>query len=79
MFTRVMRRPPVARPRPVELSKEAQALATASVSASAKVEAVEPVGFTPCKGCVARKLCADSSTCMYGNRKPKGKQNVKNG
>jgi hypothetical protein len=77
MFTRVMRRPPVQRPRPVELSKEAQAIAKASVSASAKVEALP--SFDTCKGCVAKKMCKSSGCCMYGQTKPKEKSNAKNG
>jgi hypothetical protein len=46
---------------------------TASISASAVVEAVENVGFFNCKGCVAKKMCKASGTCMYGQKKPKEK------
>jgi len=77
MFTRVMRRPPVQRTRPVELSKEAQAIAKASVSASAKVKALS--SFETCNGCVAKKMCKKSSCCMYGQSKPKENKNAKNG
>jgi hypothetical protein len=57
----------------LELSKEVQAKAETSVSASAVVEAVENVGFSACKGCVAKKMCKASGTCMYGRKKPKEK------
>lgn len=73
MYTRVMMRPRTQRRRPLELSKEAQAKVTASISASAVVEAVENVGFSACKGCVAKKMCKASGTCMYGRKKPKEK------
>lgn len=73
MYTRVMMRPRTQRRRPLDLSKEAQAKVTASVSASAVVEAVENVGFSACKGCVAKKMCKASGTCMYGRKKPKEK------
>jgi hypothetical protein len=73
MYTRVMMRPRTQRRRPLELSKEVQAKAEASVSASAVVEAVENVGFSACKGCVAKKMCKASGTCMYGRKKPKEK------
>jgi hypothetical protein len=73
MYTRVMMRPRPQRRRPLELSKEAQAKVTASISASAVVEAVENVGFFNCKGCVAKKMCKASGTCMYGQKKPKEK------
>jgi hypothetical protein len=68
-----MMRPRTQRRRPLELSKEVQAKAEASVSASAVVEAVENVGFSACKGCVAKKMCKASGTCMYGRKKPKEK------
>jgi hypothetical protein len=73
MYTRVMMRPRTQRRRPLELSKEVQAKAETSVSASAVVEAVENVGFSACKGCVAKKMCKASGTCMYGRKKPKEK------
>jgi len=73
MYTRVMMRPRTQRRRPLEQSKEVQAKAEASVSASAVVEAVENVGFSACKGCVAKKMCKASGTCMYGRKKPKEK------
>jgi hypothetical protein len=73
MYTRVMMRPRTQRRRPLQLSKEAQAKVTASVSASAVLEAVENVGFSACKGCVAKKMCKASGTCMYGRKKPKEK------
>ncbi len=73
MYTRVMMRPRTQRRRPLDLSKEAQAKVTASVSASAVVEAVESIGFSACKGCVAKKMCKASGTCMYGRKKPKEK------
>lgn len=73
MYTRVMMRPRTQRRRPMEQSKEVQAKAEASVSASAVVEAVENVGFSACKGCVAKKMCKASGTCMYGRKKPKEK------
>jgi len=66
-------RPRTQRRRPLDLSKEAQAKVTASVSASAVVEAVESIGFSACKGCVAKKMCKASGTCMYGRKKPKEK------
>jgi hypothetical protein len=75
-------RPRGSRRRPTELSKEAQAIATASISASAVIEAVEvvkAVDFNTCKGCVAKKMCKASGTCMYGQTKPKEKANAKNG
>ena len=73
MYTRVMMRPRTQRRRPLEQSKEVQAKAETSVSASAVVEAVENVGFSACKGCVAKKMCKASGTCMYGRKKPKEK------
>ena len=73
MYTRVMMRPRTQRRRPLELSKEVQAKAETSVSASAVVEAVENVGFSACKGCVAKKMCKARGTCMYGRKKPKEK------
>ena len=73
MYTRVMMRPRPQRRRPLEQSKEVQAKAEASVSASAVVEAVGNVGFSACKGCVAKKMCNASGTCMYGRKKPKEK------
>lgn len=76
MYTRVMMRPRGSRRRPVELSKEAQAVATASISASAVVEAVQTVEFSTCDGCVAKKMCKASGTCMYGAKKPKEKKNA---
>ena len=73
MYTRVMMRPRTQRRRPPELSKEVQAKAETSVSASAVVEAVENVGFSACRGCVAKKMSKASGTCMYGRKKPKEK------
>jgi len=79
MYTRVMMRPRGSRRRPLELSKEAQAQVTASISASAVVDAAKAVEFGTCKGCVAKKMCKAAGTCMYGQSKPKEKANAKNG
>lgn len=79
MFTRVMRRPPGTRRRPIELSKEAEAKAVASFSATAKLVAEPEVKFATCRGCVAKKMCRQANCCMYGKKKPKEKANVKNG
>lgn len=79
MYMRVMRRPPGSRRRPVELSKEAEANVMASISATATVSADRDIGFAPCRGCVAKKMCKESSSCMYGPRKPKENANAKNG
>lgn len=76
MYTRVMMRPRGSRRRPLELSKEAQAQVTASISASAVVEAAKAVEFGTCKGCVAKKMCKAAGTCMYGAKKPKEKKNA---
>lgn len=76
MFTRVMRRPPGSRRRSVELSKEAKLQAVASISATAKASAERNIGFAACKGCVAKKMCREVGSCMYGPKKPKEKANA---
>lgn len=47
-----------------------------------KVAVVEEVAETKpeykrCAGCVSKKMCDDTQTCMHGDAKPKGKKNGK--
>jgi len=79
MFTRVMRRPPGTRRRPTELSKEAEAIAAASISVKAQVCAGKVASFETCQGCVAKKMCRQSNICMYGSKSRRKKANAKNG
>lgn len=33
--------------------------------------------YKRCAGCVSKKMCDDTQSCMHGNVKPKGKKNGK--